>query len=148
MGRIERFEDIVAWQKARSLNKKIYLITGKADFSRDYDLARQIRRASISITSNIAEGFERGRTKEFLYFLNVAKASAAEVRSQLYVANDLDYISEEKAKELLADITEISRMVSGLMKYLNNQSPNEVRELDGIYNSEVNTFHLSHFNTL
>ncbi|HLT53186.1 MAG TPA: four helix bundle protein [Flavobacteriaceae bacterium] len=88
MGKINSFEDILAWQKARELNKRIYL-TSNEFFKFDQDLARQIRRASVSISSNIAEGFERNTDKEFIHFLYIAKASAAEVRSQLYLVYDL-----------------------------------------------------------
>jgi four helix bundle protein len=99
------------------LNKKIYLITEAEAFKKDFDLARQIRRCSVSISSNIAEGFERNTDKEFAHFLFVAKGSAGEVRSQLYLA--LDYINQEVFDELLAEITEISRLLSGFIKYLN-----------------------------
>jgi four helix bundle protein len=145
MARIERFEDIIAWQKARELNKKIYSTTGKAEFSRDFDLARQIRRASISVLSNIAEGFERGRPKEFIYFLNVAKASSAEVRAQLYVATDLNYITEQQAEELISAVSEISKMISGLIKYLQSQSPNQAREDSAEYLTATDTFSLFTF---
>ena len=82
------FEEIISWKKARSLNREIYLTTEEV-FKKDFDLARQIRRASVSISSNIAEGFERHTDKEFIHFLYVAKASAGEVRSQLYLIFDL-----------------------------------------------------------
>jgi four helix bundle protein len=86
MGKFNSFEEINSWQKARILNKRIYQITENANFKKNFDFTRQIRRASLSITSNIAEGFERNTDKEFIYFLYVAKASAGEVRSQLYLA--------------------------------------------------------------
>lgn len=95
MGKFSSFEDINSWQKARALNKRIYLITEEVAFKRDFDLARQIRRSSVSISSNIAEGFERNTDKEFIHFLYIAKGSAGEVRSQLYLALDLNYISAE-----------------------------------------------------
>jgi four helix bundle protein len=82
MGKFNSFEEINSWQKARIFNKRIYEITDNQNFKKDFDLVKQIRRASISITSNIAEGFERKTDKEFVYFLFVAKASAGEVRSQ------------------------------------------------------------------
>ncbi|MFI0492059.1 four helix bundle protein [Flavobacterium sp.] len=88
------------------------------NFKKDFDLIRQIRRASISITSNIAEGFERNTDKEFIYFLYVAKASAGEVRSQLYLAFDLNYITKQESEELLESVTEISKLLSGFIKYL------------------------------
>ena len=118
MSKFNSFEEINSWQKARALNKKIYLITEGDSFRRDFDLARQIRRASVSISSNIAEGFERNTDKEFAHFLYIAKGSASEVRSQLYLAFDLDYISLEAFNEMLLEITEISRLLSGFIKYL------------------------------
>ncbi|WP_396152708.1 four helix bundle protein [Flavobacterium sp.] len=85
MGKFNSFEEINSWQKARIFNKRIYEITENQNFKKDFDLVRQIRRASISISSNIAEGFERNTDKEFVYFLYIAKASAGEVRSQMYL---------------------------------------------------------------
>lgn len=111
MSKFKSFEEILSWQKSRVLNKKIYLITENSNFKKDFDLVRQIRRASISISSNIAEGFERNTDKEFIYFLNVAKASAGEVRSQLYLAFDLKYITEQEYNQLLESVTEISKWV-------------------------------------
>ncbi|MCV9932448.1 four helix bundle protein [Flavobacterium sp. LS1R47] len=107
-----------SWQKSRIFNKRIYLITENSNFKKDFDFARQIRRASISISSNIAEGFERNTDKEFVYFLYVAKASAGEVRSQLYLAFDLGYIIKEEFETLLESVTEISKLLSGFIKYL------------------------------
>jgi four helix bundle protein len=119
MSKFNSFEEINSWQKARTLNKKIYLITESNEFKRDFDLARQIRRASVSVSSNIAEGFERNTDREFIHFLYIAKGSAAEVRSQLYLALDLNYITQELFNELLIEIAEISKMLSGFIKYLN-----------------------------
>jgi four helix bundle protein len=118
MGKFNSFEEIISWKKSREFNLKIYQITENQYFKKDFDLTRQIRRASISISSNIAEGFERNTDKEFLYFLYVAKASAGEVRSQIYLALDLDYISIEVCENLLSDITEISKLLGGFIKYL------------------------------
>jgi four helix bundle protein len=118
MTRIERFEDIRAWQKARELVKSIYQITGKEDFARDYSLKDQIRRASISVMSNIAEGFSRQTDREFIQFLHVAKGSASEVQSQLHLACDLEYISQATLKELYELSEETIRLVSGFVRYL------------------------------
>jgi four helix bundle protein len=93
-------------------------VTGKGEFSRDYGLKDQIRRASVSIMSNIAEGFERSGTGEFMQFLATAKGSAGEVRSQLYVALDQGYIDQAAFEGLANSATQISRMISGLMSYL------------------------------
>lgn len=118
MGKFNSFEEINSWQKARIFNKKIYIITENQTFKKDFDFVRQIRRASLSISSNIAEGFERNTDKEFIYFLYVAKASAGEVRSQLYLAFDLEYITKQEFEQLLESVTEISRLLSGFIKYL------------------------------
>ncbi|RZJ67976.1 MAG: four helix bundle protein [Flavobacterium sp.] len=131
MKKFNSFEQIVAWRKARELNKKIYLLTGQEDsFARDFDLKRQIRRAAVSVSSNIAEGYERNTDKEFVYFLFVAKASAGEVRSQLYLAYDLKYISENDFHEIFRRVTDVSRLIAGLIKFLSKaqaNSPSDIR---------------------
>ena len=116
--KIEKFEDFIAWQKARQLSRKIYQATNLPGFSRDFALKDQIRRSAISIMSNIAEGYDRSGTAEFIHYLATAKGSAAEVRCQLYVAVDQGYIQQQHFKELNALASETSRMLSGLMKYL------------------------------
>jgi four helix bundle protein len=99
--RIERFEDIKAWQEARVLVKMVYaVVDSDRHFGSDYKFREQIQGAAVSIMSNIAEGFSRRTTKEFVQFLFIAKGSVAEVQSQLYVALDQGYISEEKFDEL------------------------------------------------
>lgn len=118
MVKIEHFEDIKAWQKASQLVKDIYKVTSKGSFSKDYSLKDQIRRASISVMSNIAEGFSRQSDKEFSQFLHVAKGSASEAQSQLYVALDLKYISEATFKELYELSEETIKLVSGFIRYL------------------------------
>ncbi len=95
MATIERFEDIEAWKKARELTKVVYQLTSIGEFARDYGLRDQMRRAAVSILSNIAEGFERDGTREFQQFLAVAKGSAGEVRAQLYVALDAGFLTQE-----------------------------------------------------
>ncbi len=112
--RIECFEDLIAWQKARQLTKQIYLCTSKGQFAKDFGLKDQIRRASVSIMSNLAEGFERGSQAEFHQYLVIAKASCAEVRSQLYIAIDVGYLDTLKFKELMALSTEVSKIIGGL----------------------------------
>jgi len=118
MSKFNSFEEILAWKKARELNSEIYEISDKDLFKKDFDLKGQIRRSSISITSNIAEGFERETTKEFIRFLYMAKGSAGEFRSQLYLAQDLKYITDEEFERFNLKVNEISRMISGLIKYL------------------------------
>ena len=120
MAKFNSFEAINSWKKAREFNKRIYEITDGAIFKKDYDLVRKLRRASISVSSNIAEGFERNTDKEFIYFLYVAKASAGEVRSQIYLALDLKYISEIEFDELFEKVSDISKLISGFIKYLND----------------------------
>ncbi|MCW5958550.1 MAG: four helix bundle protein [Pyrinomonadaceae bacterium] len=100
MATFKRFEDIKAWQKARVLNKMIYKITGEGMFSRDFDLRSQLRRSSVSIMANIAEGQGRRTDRDFANFLNITLGSIAETKSHLYVALDLDYVQKEKFDEL------------------------------------------------
>src|SRR3990172_8363764 len=94
MATIQSFEEIEAWQKARELTRAVYACSGQGAFSRDFGLRDQIRRAAVSIMSNIAEGFERGGSAEFVQFLAIAKGSASEVEAQLYVAFDQGYINQ------------------------------------------------------
>src|SRR5215204_3249757 len=95
MATIIRFEDLDAWRLARELTQEVYRVTGNGEFSRDFGLTNQIRKASVSVMSNIAEGFERDGNKEFRNFLSIGKGSAGEVRSQLYVALDQGYLTRE-----------------------------------------------------
>ena len=118
MATFKKFEEIESWKKARELTRRIYEITNKPAFARDFGLKDQIRRAAVSVMSNIAEGYDRSGTAEFIHFLATAKGSAAEVRCQLYVAADQGYIEEQHFNELNDLASEISRMLSGLMKYL------------------------------
>ena len=104
--------------KARELTFEIYGVTKRAPFSRDFELRGQIRDASVSVMSNIAEGFDRNGTGEFIQFLSVAKASAAEVASQLYVALDQKYITKEEFERLCSLATEAGRKIGALMRYL------------------------------
>jgi four helix bundle protein len=112
--KVERFEDLIAWQKARCLTRNIYMKTLEGRFARDYALCQQIRKSAISVPSNIAEGFERGRRAEFHQFLSIAKGSCAELRTQLYIAHDVGYIDEETLQKLLSDAEEVTRIVAGL----------------------------------
>ena len=121
MSRITRFEDLVAWQKARALAAAIGRVSAGANFSRDYSLRNQIRSAANSVPANIAEGFERYRLREFHQFLSIAKASCAEVRSHLYVAFDLEYISEELLRRLMNQAEEVGRIVGKLRAAIQHQ---------------------------
>jgi len=118
MATLNRFEDVEAWKKARELTRRVYLVTKSGPFSRDFGLKDQIRRAAVSVMSNIAEGFERGGTREFRHFLVMAKGSSGEVKSQLYVAMDAELISQEQFQEFYGLATEVGRMIGGFMKYL------------------------------
>jgi|ERR1051326_4463011 four helix bundle protein len=127
MATFKTFEDIAAWQRARELTKNVYELTSKNEFSKDFGLKDQIRRASVSIMSNIAEGFERNGTGEFAHFLAMAKGSAGEVRSQLYVALDQAYISRSVFDRLSISAIEISKMIAGLMDYLKKSGLKGIR---------------------
>lgn len=118
MARITKFEDIESWKRARSFANEIYRLTGTGSFAGDFGLRDQIRRAAVSILSNIAEGFERGGDNEFLQFLSVAKGSCGEARAQLYIALDQTYISPSQFETLSKSANEVSQLISGLMKYL------------------------------
>jgi four helix bundle protein len=112
--RIERFEDLTAWQKARELTRLIYQVSQQGAFTKDFGLSGQIQRAAVSVMSNIAEGFERGSRKDFNRFLSIAKASCAEVCSQLYIAHDIGYLDQTKLKMLLGLAEEVGRIIGGL----------------------------------
>jgi len=118
MATIQRFEDIEAWKKARILCQYIYTITKRELFVHDFRFRDQLRASGGSVMDNIAEGFERGGTKEFINFLRYAKGSTGEVRSQLYRAFDQEYITEDEFKELYQRADSISKMIKGFMKYL------------------------------
>ena len=118
MGTLRSFKDIKAWQKAIELAREIYKTSNTGPFSKDYPLRNQIRAAVISISSNIAEGFEREGNKEFIQFLSVAKGSAAEVQTQLRIAFEVDLITKSEFDYLDGLCLEIISMISGLMRYL------------------------------
>jgi len=118
MAKIEKFEDILAWQKGRELTQLIYQASRQGEFGKDFALKDQIRLACISVTSNIAEDFERGGTKEFIQFLGHSKGSCGEVRSQLYVALDEAYVTQAHWQELHNLCLEVSRLLDGFIKYL------------------------------
>ena len=119
--RIERFEDLIAWQKARVLVSEIYQVTRNGQFADDHGLSRQIQRAAVSIMSNIAEGYERASKGDFHHFLLIAKGSCAEVRSQLYVALDVGYLKREDFDQLSALTQELGRVIGGLRMSVQRQ---------------------------
>jgi four helix bundle protein len=124
VARIERFEELVAWQKARVLTQLIYQATQKQRFLRDFGLSGQIQRAAVSMMSNVAEGFERGGRGEFHQFLSTAKASCAELRSQLYVAFDVGYLDEKEFDDLMARAVEVAKIIGGLRASVAKQRTN------------------------
>lgn len=125
MREVEEFEDLIAWQKAQALTKAIYEVTREGSFAKDYGLAGQIQRASVSIMSNIAEGFERGNRNEFHHFLVIAKSSCAEVRSQLYVALDTGHINQAQFDQLMRLAREVAKIVGGLRASVDKQRKNQ-----------------------
>jgi four helix bundle protein len=116
--KIQSFEDLKAWEGARKLVKKIYSITKRREFIKDYVLVNQIRRSAISVLSNISEGFERGSNQEFIQFLYIAKASCGEVRAQLLIAYDQGYIDPTELTETENLAKSISSLIGALIKYL------------------------------
>lgn len=118
MAGITRFEEIEAWKTARQLTNKVYELSNQTGFNRDFGLRDQIRRASVSAMSNIAEGFESRTDVQFINFLGMAKASAGEVRAQLYVALDQKYIAEEQFKEAYSLAESCARQIANFIAYL------------------------------
>ena len=116
--KIEKFEDLEVWQLSRELVKLIYKMSDGMISPKDYSFINQIQRSSISIMSNIAEGFERKGTKEYMHFLYMAKGSCGELRSLLYVALDLSYVNQKQFNEIYVMAEKISKSLGGLIKYL------------------------------
>lgn len=112
------FESLRVWHLARQLTVRIYSVAGSDPFARDFGLRDQIRRASVSIMSNIAEGYERANRKEFVHFLRIARGSAAEVRAQLYAAEDLEYVDAETARQLRSELLALSKQLAALANQL------------------------------
>lgn len=115
---INKFEDIEAWQLARKLTRAIYAVSSEGQFARDFGLRDQLRRAAVSVMSNIAEGFDRGGNKELIQFLFIAKGSAAEVQAQLYIALDIGYLKQEQFQELYNLAGDTARLIGGFIRYL------------------------------
>lgn len=118
--KIEGFEDLIAWQKARELTRAIYQVTKSISFANDHSVTNQLRRAAVSVMSNITEGFERGNPGDFHRFLVIAKASCAEIRSQFYVAFDSGYLKQAEVESLTNQAREVSRIVGGLRAGVRN----------------------------
>ena len=133
----KRFEDLEVWQRAKDLTNLIYKYSTDSSFSRDFGLRDQMRRASVSIMSNIAEGFESQTQAMFIKYLGYAKGSAGELRAQLYIARDQGYITEEDFNTMFSTAEICSRQLTGFIQYLESQ-PNarRVREDGETYNVE------------
>jgi len=130
MPTFRKFEDIEAWQKGLRLVAKVYKCSSSGAIARDYAFCDQIRRAACSVTSNIAEGFERGGPAEFARFLSIAKGSVGEIRSLLHVASAQEYMSKDVFNDLYRDADEVGRMIGGLIVYL-KKAKQRGRKSDG-----------------
>ncbi len=138
MAGIARFEDIQAWQTARQLTNLIYKLTAQSAFSKDFGLKDQIRRAAVSVMSNIAEGFESRTDAQFTNYLGTSRASSGEVRAQLYVALDQEYISSQQFQEAYELTDKASRQIANFIKYLlANPRPRRVGEEAAEYSTEA-----------
>jgi four helix bundle protein len=138
MAGITRFEEIEAWKTARQLTNLVYKVSEQRIFAKDFGLKDQIRRASVSVMSNIAEGFESRTDTQFINYLGHAKGSSGEVRSQLYVALDLKYISQEQFAEGYEFADKVSRQISRFMEYLESHPRNRrLGEDSADYNTDV-----------
>ena len=118
MAKVDKIEDVVVWQLALELTNAIYTITNNNVFNKDFALRDQIRKSAISIPSNIAEGFERNSTNQFLYFLVIAKGSAGELRTQLLIAKNQNYISQSEFEKINKDALEVSKKLGAFITYL------------------------------
>jgi four helix bundle protein len=129
MATIRSFEELEVWKKSRMISTEIFKATMSESFFKDFGLKDQINRASGSIMDNIAEGFERGGRKEFIQFLSYAKGSSGEVKSQLYRALDRKHINEETFQKFQDQISEIGKMLAGLISYLNKTTVEGTKRL-------------------
>jgi four helix bundle protein len=123
MAKIERFEDLQSWQKARQLTNLIYDLTEHPKFSKDFRLSGQIQDAAGSVMHNIAEGFDSGTNPEFIRFLKIARRSASEVQSELYLALDRKYINQDELTTAYNFATETKRLINGMIGYLRRSKP-------------------------
>lgn len=124
MATYNSFNELPIWQKSHSISLMIYKISNDSELKIDFSLKDQIRRSAVSISSNIAEGHDRSSKKEYCYFLNVAKGSSAELRSQLFLVKDLGYIDENQFNLLDKEIQSLNKMIGGFIKYLKQYTPN------------------------
>ena len=127
MAKIDNFEDIIAWQKSMELCNAVYSVSNQELFSKDYALKDQIRKSAISVPSNIAEGFERESNNQFIYFLTIAKASAGELRTQLTIAKNQNYFTQQEYLSLREQCLSISKMISGFISYLRENKKTTIK---------------------
>ena len=131
--KIERFEDLLAWQEARILAREVYAMGTRSPLNRDFGLRDQLQRAAVSVMSNTAEGFERTGRQEKHQFMNIARASCAEVKSLLYLCLDNQYLSSSELANLHLRCTKISRLLSGLIRTVSNRSTTKNPDSDSEY---------------
>ena len=122
MSTIKSFEELIIWQEARKFTNNIYKLTKIFPQEELYGLTSQTRRAAVSVMSNIAEGFDRRTTKEFISFLIIARASASEVQNDLYISLDLNYINKEEFQATYNHAQKIAKLINGLITYLKSQT--------------------------
>ncbi len=123
--KITRFEDLKIWQLSLKITKKIYDLTSKKDFSRDFGLRDQVRRAIISVSSNIVEGFEKNNNNEFIRFLKISKGSAGETRNQLYIALAVNYITKQEFEKVNKELEELANQIGSFINYLEKKRLNK-----------------------
>lgn len=150
MAKVEQFEDLRCWQMSRTLVKLVYHSSLSGELSKDFSSKDQLRQASLSVMNNIAEGFARYSKQEFILFLNYAQSSAAEVKSMLYVCEDLNYIPTEKLEELHQLTDQLRKAILALIKYLASSqksytgvSGSRVREPREIYRTYSDSYQIS-----
>jgi four helix bundle protein len=136
MPKIERFEDLNAWQASRELVNQIYSLSREKNFSRDYGLTNQITRSVGSVMHNIAEGFDAGSDRQFMQFLGFARRSASEVQSQLYNALDQGYVTKEQFDIVYTQTTKTKRIINGLISYLASSTIKQIKESNNNYDVE------------
>ena len=123
--KITKFEDLEIWKLSLKITKDIYDLTAKKEFSRDFGLRDQIRRAVVSVSSNIVEGFEKNNNNELIRFLRIAKGSAGETRNQLYIALAVNYITQQEFNKTNKDLEDLSNQIGGFIVYLEKQRSNK-----------------------
>jgi four helix bundle protein len=123
--KIQKFEDLLIWKLSLKITKEIYDITSKEKFAKDFGLRDQIRRAIVSVSSNVVEGFEKNNNNEFIRFLKIAKGSVGESRNQLYIALVVVYISQEEFDKINAELEDLARQIGGFIVYLQRKKENK-----------------------